>query len=60
VDRVRSFVVEAWAELKKVVWPNRNQIRDLTAAVLAVAIAAGVYIFALDWIFSTIVRFLAG
>lgn len=60
MDRVRSFVVEAWAELKKVVWPTRNQIRDLTAAVFVVAIVAGAYIFGLDWVYATIVRFLAG
>ena len=60
MDRVRRFVIEAWSELKKVIWPNRRQIRDLTAAVFAVGIVAGVYIFFLDLIFSTIVRFLAG
>ena len=50
---MRRYLVESWAELKKVAWPTRETVIRLTLLVLAVSIAVGIYIFVLDRVFNT-------
>jgi preprotein translocase subunit SecE len=45
---IRQYLTEAWSELKKVVWPTRQTVVNLTLIVLAVSIAVGIYIAILD------------
>lgn len=52
---MRRYLVESWAELKKVAWPTRETVIRLTLLVVAVSTAVGVYIFVLDRIFNTLV-----
>ena len=52
---MRRYVGESWAELKKVAWPTRETVIRLTILVVAVSLAVGIYIFALDRIFNTLV-----
>ena len=52
---MRRYLVESWAELKKVAWPSRETVIRLTLLVVAVSIAVGIYIFVLDRIFNTLV-----
>ncbi len=52
---IRRYLVESWAELKKVAWPTRETVIRLTLLVLAVSVVVGVYIFVLDRIFNTLV-----
>jgi preprotein translocase subunit SecE len=58
VSRIRRFIDEAWSELKKVSWPTREQVRNLTVLVFAVSFSVGVYITILDAVFQSIVGFL--
>jgi len=51
VKRIRRFLDEAWSELKKVSWPTREQVRNLTILVFVISLAMGVYITVLDGIF---------
>ena len=53
---MRRFFEEAWAELKKVAWPTRTQVRNLTILVFVISGVVGLYITALDWAFSEAVR----
>ena len=50
---VRRYLVESWAELKKVAWPTRETVVRLTVLVIAVSAVVGIYIFVLDTIFNT-------
>jgi preprotein translocase SecE subunit len=50
---VRRYLVESWAELKKVAWPTRETVLRLTVLVIAVSAAVGIYIFVLDTIFNS-------
>jgi len=45
---MRSYMSEAWSELKKVAWPTRQTVLNLTLIVIAVSIAVGAYIAVLD------------
>jgi preprotein translocase subunit SecE len=53
---IRRYVLESWAELKKVAWPTRETVIRLTLLVIAVSIVVGIYIFVLDRIFNSLVE----
>jgi preprotein translocase SecE subunit len=48
ISGLRTYVSEAWSELKKVAWPTRQTVINLTLIVIAVSIAVGAYIAVLD------------
>jgi len=52
----RAYLTEAWSELKKVVWPTRQTVINLTLIVIAVSIAVGAYIAVLDGVFHALVE----
>ena len=52
--RLRRFLDEAWSELKKVSWPTREQVRNLTVLVFVVSFVVGVYITVLDFVFQLV------
>ena len=60
MSRIRRFIDEAWSELKKVSWPTRIQVRNLTVLVFAVSFVVGVYITVADTIYTEVVKFLSG
>jgi preprotein translocase subunit SecE len=47
-SRFRSYLTEAWSELRKVAWPTRQTVINLTLIVIAVSIGVGAYIAVLD------------
>ena len=58
MSRLRRFLDEAYSELKKVAWPTREQVRNLTVLVFVISVVVGVYITVLDLGFSQLVRVL--
>jgi preprotein translocase subunit SecE len=60
VSRLRRFIDEAWSELKKVSWPTREQVRNLTVLVFVVSFVVGAYITTLDSVFTFVVAKLVG
>ncbi len=54
--RIRRFLDESWSELKKVSWPTRDQVRNLTVLVFAVSAAIGLFIAVWDFVFTEAVR----
>ncbi|HZE87707.1 MAG TPA: preprotein translocase subunit SecE [Methylomirabilota bacterium] len=49
-----TFLRETYDELKKVVWPTRNQVIRLTLVVISISVAIGLYIGGLDYIFTKV------
>lgn len=47
-----AFLQETYAELKKVVWPTRQEVFRLTLIVIFISVVMGIYIGGLDWIFA--------
>jgi len=60
VTRIQRFIQEAWSELKKVSWPTRDQVRNLTVLVFVVSLVMGVYITILDFAFTKAIELLQG
>lgn len=48
ITRTRTYVTESWAELKKVAWPTRRTVVNLTLIVIAVSALVGAYIAIID------------
>ena len=51
MTRLRRYIAESWSELKKVTWPTRLQVRNLTVLVFLISAMIGVFIAAVDFIF---------
>ena len=51
MKRLRRYFDEVWSELRKVSWPTREQVRNLTILVFAISFVVGLYITVLDQIF---------
>ncbi|MHB1414637.1 MAG: preprotein translocase subunit SecE, partial [Chloroflexota bacterium] len=58
--RVRRFVRETRSELKKVVWPTREEAINLTIIVIVVSIAVGIVLGGVDYVFKLLFEFLVG
>ncbi len=56
MKRLRRYFDEVWSELKKVSWPTREQVRNLTVLVFAISFVVGLYITVLDQIFQGLLR----
>ena len=48
VARTGEFLTEVRAELKKVTWPDRVQLRQATVAIIAFVLLLGLVIWLLD------------
>ena len=51
MTRIRRYLDEVASELRKVSWPTREQVRNLTVLVFAISFVIGLYITVLDQIF---------
>jgi preprotein translocase SecE subunit len=60
VKRFRQFLKESWSELKKVSWPNRIQVRNLTILVFVISFVVGAFITVVDSGYDIVIRALAG
>jgi preprotein translocase subunit SecE len=54
------FVGEAFSELRRVTWPNREETTRLTIMVIAVSAAVGVFLGLVDLIFSQLFDIVLG
>lgn len=46
--RIKQFLIEAWFELRKVLWPSRQEAIRFTLVVLGVIIVVAIFIWACD------------
>jgi preprotein translocase subunit SecE len=44
------------SELRKVVWPTRQEATKLTAVVIALSVVVGIFLGAVDFVFSSLVK----
>jgi preprotein translocase subunit SecE len=58
LERVRTYWRDTRSELRKVVWPTREETINLTTVVLVVTLVMTVLLGALDSLFSALVGFI--
>jgi preprotein translocase subunit SecE len=56
LQELRRFFVEVKAELKKVTWPGREEVRSTTVVVVATTFFFGFYLWGLDQGFAFILQ----
>jgi preprotein translocase subunit SecE len=56
----RQFAIDARNELRKVVWPSKNETWMTTAVVFGFAVVAGLFFWALDLFLAWATRLLTG
>ncbi len=52
MKKVTKYLKEVRVELKKVVWPTREEVAKLTLIVVAISAIVGIYLGGLDYIFT--------
>ena len=52
----RRFARDVRGELRRVSWPDRDQLRQSTAVVLIIVLVLAVYVAAVDFVFQSLVR----
>ena len=60
MTRIRTYFNEVVSELRKVSWPTREQVRNLTVLVFAISLVVGVYIAVLDTFFQGVIAWIVG
>ena len=55
-----NFVRESWAELKRVEWPNQNQVIQGTVVVLIACMVVGTYLYLNDIVWKHVVAKIIG
>jgi len=60
ISRVVNYLREIMAELRKVVWPTREETRRLATMVIAIAVAVGLLLGAIDLGFTHLVNLFLG
>jgi len=58
--KTKAFFRDSWLELKKVIWPSREEVMKMTGFVVFVVVLVGTYMFLLDRILGAITRPLFG
>ena len=58
LNPLRRFIDQSWTCIKKVSWPNRLQVRNLTILVFVVSFVVGLYITIADSGFTIVVDLL--
>lgn len=55
-----NFLVEAKNELRKVIWPSKQESTQTTLIVLVVTVIMGVLLWMLDWVLIRAIGFITG
>lgn len=50
--KIADYLSEVRLELAKVTWPKRDEVVKLTLIVLAISVIVGLYVGALDFVFT--------
>jgi preprotein translocase subunit SecE len=51
-DTARTFLQEAWAEVRRVQWPAQKEVRAATIVVIILVSAVAVFLFLVDALLS--------
>lgn len=57
-NKVTKFLGEVKAELKKVAWPSKEELKGSTIVVITITALLGLYIGAIDFVVSRVITFL--
>ncbi|GAA5522773.1 preprotein translocase subunit SecE [Aliifodinibius salicampi] len=56
MDKIKAFLLDVRKEMKKVSWPDQDELVDYTIVVVIFTILLSGFIFAVDQVYSTILE----
>ncbi len=56
INKIRSFFIGVWIELKKVSWPTKKELFDSTIVVIVSVLILGVFIAVVDQVSTQFIR----
>jgi len=57
INRIKNYLNDVKSELKKVTWPNRDDLEKTTVAVIVLSIIFGIYLTLVDTSFRFLVKY---
>lgn len=54
IGRVGQYYHDVLAEMRKVSWPSKEEVKDLTVVVLTVSGILALFTFAVDWVINSV------
>jgi preprotein translocase subunit SecE len=55
-DKITSYYNDVVAEMKKVSWPTKDQLRESTIVVLGVSAVLSVFTFLVDYLINSVLK----
>ena len=59
-QRIKAYLAEVWAEMAKVSWPTRQEIRGATVVVLITVAVLTVFIGVVDLVLNRLLKVILG
>ena len=56
--RTSEFLIETQAELKKVAWPPKTEVKGSTAVVVATVVAFSIFLYIVDYFLALVTHFI--
>jgi len=56
IEKIKNYLTETRIELRKVTWPNKNELKDATRVVVVASILLTIFIGIVDQILSNIIK----
>jgi preprotein translocase subunit SecE len=56
MGKITQFLREAYAEMKKVSWPSREQTIQYTVVVIAISLLVALFLGILDYMFGSFIK----
>ncbi|AOS82738.1 preprotein translocase subunit SecE [Chlorobaculum limnaeum] len=53
IEKADKYYRDVVGEMRKVSWPSREEVKDMTVVVLTVSGILALFTFAVDWVIST-------
>jgi preprotein translocase subunit SecE len=58
VDRISSFLKDAYEELKRIQWPTKKETTRLTGLLIGVSLGVGTFVMSFDYLFTKLLGFI--
>jgi preprotein translocase subunit SecE len=56
LEKVKNYLAETRVELKKVTWPNKNELKDATRVVVVASILLTIFVGIVDQILTQVIK----
>jgi preprotein translocase subunit SecE len=55
IDKAGQYYRDVVSEMRKVIWPSKDELKDMTIVVLTVSGILAVFTFVVDWVINFVI-----